>query len=197
MTEPNTPVAAVGPHPAVAPKASPVARWLSVLAGLVFLGGAVVAGHDAWARLQETSDQPEWLTELYDQLTLQLIDITWVAVAVGIVVMVVGLALVVAALKPRQKTHLRVQSPVSIWTRPVDLARKSTFLATSQFGANHARTKADRKKMTLTMQSDAPRPEVEQQAQEALVGEFQRLEQLPTITIRTEAPAPAADQEAN
>lgn len=86
---------------------------------------------------------------------------------------------------------------MSIWTRPVDLARKSTFLATSQFGANHARTKADRKKMTLTMQSDAPRPEVEQQAQEALVGEFQRLEQLPTITIKTEAPAPAADQEAN
>ena len=196
MTEPNTPVAPVGPHPAAAPKASPVARWITVLAGLAFLGGAVVIGHDVWVRLQEADGQTEWLPELYDQLTLNLIDITWVAVAVGIVVMLVGLALVIASLKPRQKTHLRVQSPVSIWTRPVDIARKSTFLATSQFGANHARTKADRNKLTLTTQTDVQRPDVEQQAHETLVGEFQRLEQVPAITIKTEAPAPVAEQEA-
>ena len=96
MTEPNTPVAPVGPHPAAAPKASPVARWITVLAGLAFLGGAVVIGHDVWVRLQEADGQTEWLPELYDQLTLNLIDITWVAVAVGIVVMLVGLALVIA-----------------------------------------------------------------------------------------------------
>lgn len=196
MTEPNQSVVAVGPHPAVAPKASPVARWLSVVAGLVFLGDAVVVGHDAWVRLQDTIEAPEWLPALYEQLTLQLIDVTWVSVLVGILVMLIGLALVVASLKPRQKTHLRVQSPVSIWTRPVDVARKSTFLATSQLGANHARTKADRNKVTLTMQTDSHHPEVKQQAQEALTAEFQRLEQQPTITIKTEVPAPVAQQEA-
>lgn len=196
MTEPKASVTPVGPHPAVAPKASPVARWLSVLVGLIFLGGAVATGHDAWVRLQETSDQTEWLPELYEQLTLHLIGITWVGVAVGIVVMLVGLALIIASFKPRQKTHLRVQSPVSIWTRPVDIARKSTFLATSQLGANHARTKADRKKLALTMQTDSRRPEVEQQANEALTGEFQRLEQPLAITIKTEAPAAVAEQEA-
>lgn len=195
MTEPNTSVIPVGPHPAVAPKASPAARWLSVLAGLIFLGAAVTTGHDAWVRLQEPSDQSEWLPELYEQLTLHLIGITWVGVAVGIVVMLVGIALIVASFKPRQKTHLRVQSPVSIWTRPVDIARKSTFLATSQLGANHARTKADRKKLTLTMQTDRQRPEVEQQANDSLAIEFQRLEQLPAITIKTEAPAAVAEQE--
>lgn len=66
MTEPNTPVAPVGPHPAVAPKASPVARWLSVLAGLVFLGEpswlATTLGLDSKKRAANQSGSPSSTT---------------------------------------------------------------------------------------------------------------------------------------
>ncbi|KQB84333.1 DUF6286 domain-containing protein [Corynebacterium oculi] len=119
------------------PKASPAARWVSVLLGLGLIALAGVAGRELWLHYTEEERQ-SWILPLLDDLSQGTFQ-QWMIPA-SIVAVIVGLFLILIALKPRRRDYLPVDSQVSLWARPVDLARNTTATAKRVPGITSAST---------------------------------------------------------
>src|SRR5690606_39066837 len=73
---------------------------------------------------------------------------TWLAPVAG-VCLVLGIVLIVVALKPRRRTHvpLQVAGPVpTVWMRRTDVARMCSAHASALTGVRTARTVVDRRR---------------------------------------------------
>ncbi|WPF66469.1 MULTISPECIES: DUF6286 domain-containing protein [unclassified Corynebacterium] len=123
------------------PKASPAARWVSVILGLGLIALAGVAGRELWAHYAQ-EEQQSWVLPLLDSLSQGTFQ-DWMIPA-SIVAVIVGLFLVLVALKPRRRDYLPLESQVSLWARPVDLARNTTATAKRVPGITAASTQVRR-----------------------------------------------------
>lgn len=187
MTEPDSTPRPLGPHPGGEPRANPAARWITVLLGILLLALAGVLARELWYLNQ---DQPytSWVEPVLDFVGTTAIDVA--AVTVGIIVSLIGLWLIVTSFLPRRHTHVRVNSPASIWVRPVDIARRATATTREETGAANISSKADRKRVTVQVQDDGTGT-VEERAARALGSEFARLANPPAVAVKL-LPQPAA-----
>lgn len=195
MTAPANPQEqgqAVGPHPGDEPRGNPAARWLAVLISLLLLGLAGVAGRDLWFnRYRDEAPEDSWLGRTWDFLGSFTVDAA--AVAAGIALIILGLILVFLTFKPRPHGYVRVNSPASIWTRPVDVARKATYTTRGDLGGEQVRTKANRKSVKVQVVDDGSGPAMQERVTRSLNNEFKALNLPPAVSVKL-LPNPAAQQ---
>lgn len=183
---PNRPL---GPHPGAEPRANPAVRWITVVLGVLLIALSGVLVRELWFYAQ---DQPftSWLLPVFNTMASSLIDAK--VVTLGIIIALVGLWLVITAFIPRARTHVRVDSPASIWVRPVDIARKATNAARAETGSTTVRSKANRKKLTVEIDDDGT-GSTQERVTSLLNGEFSRLQAPPAVAVKVNQPAPAPE----
>lgn len=173
----------VGPHPGDEPLGNPGSRWIAVLTSLGLLALAGVAARDLWYHFYENEDPAQsWIGQSLNFLGSFVADA--VAVTIAVVLAIIGLTLLVYAFKPRPHTHVRVNSPVSIWTRPVDIARKATGTTRRDVGGEHVRSKADRKKVTVELTDDGTGASLQERVTRSLNNEFKGLAHPPAVSVK-------------
>ena len=194
MTEPvkdhtDAPNRPLGPHPGSEPRANPAVRWITVVLGVLLIALSGVLVRELWFYAQ---DQPftSWLLPVFNTMASSLIDAK--VVTLGIIIALVGLWLVITAFIPRARTHVRVDSPASIWVRPVDIARKATNAARAETGSTTVRSKANRKKLTVEVDDDGT-GSTQERVTSLLNGEFSRLQAPPAVAVKVNQPAPAPE----
>ena len=184
--------AAVGPHPGDEPLGNPASRWFAVLISLLLLALAGVAARDLWYHFYgDEAPSDSWLGRTWDFLGSFAADVT--AVVVGILLVLVGLILLFFTFKPRPHGHVRVNSPASIWTRPVDIARKTTFTTRGDLGGEQVSTKANRKSVKVQVVDDGSGPAMQERITRALNDEFRVLKAQPAVSVKL-LPSPATQQ---
>lgn len=177
----------LGPHPGGEPRANPAARWITVVLGVLLLALSGVIARELWMASQEEGFT-SWLEPVYNVLASATVDA--VTVTIGIIVALVGLWLLITAFIPRAHTHVRVNSPASIWVRPVDIARKATNAARAETGSATVRSKASRKKLTVQVDDDGT-GSTQERVTRLLNSEFHRLQTPPTVAVTVTQPAPS------
>ena len=183
---------AVGPHPGDEPLGNPASRWFAVLISLLLLALAGVAARDLWYHFYgDEAPSDSWLGRTWDFLGSFEADVT--AVVVGILLVLLGLFLLFFTFKPRPHGHVRVNSPASIWTRPVDIARKTTFTTRGDLGGEQVSTKANRKSVKVQVVDDGSGPAMQERITRALNDEFRVLKTPPAVSVKL-LPSPAAQQ---
>ncbi|WP_448851608.1 DUF6286 domain-containing protein [Corynebacterium sp. 335C] len=130
------------------PQAAPAARGVVYLVSLLLLALAGVAIWDILVRT-DLVQGPELIASALDWATAT--DWNPWLIAVGAAAVMLGLLLLVAALKPRRTTHLRANAEASAWLRPVDVARLVSRAARKVPGVISVGTSATRKRITLTV----------------------------------------------
>lgn len=138
------------------PVASPAARWFTIVVGIVFLALAVIAGRELWVRHGHESAR-----SLVKPVTHYIGTVhyeTWM-LPVGILCGIIGLLLLWMTFKPRRKTHQALTDEnVSIWMRPLDVARMATAQAEKIPGVMRAHTVAKGSKVELSITGDSTDP---------------------------------------
>lgn len=184
--------AAAGPHPGDEPLGNPASRWFAVLISLLLLALAGVAARDLWYHFYgDEAPSDSWLGHTWDFLGSFEADVT--SVVVGILLVLLGLFLLFFTFKPRPHGHVRVNSPASIWTRPVDIARKTTFTTRGDLGGEQVSTKANRKSVKVQVVDDGSGPAMQDRITRALNDEFRVLKAQPAVSVKL-LPSPATQQ---
>ncbi len=151
------------------PTGRPAASGASLLLGLALIGLAVVSVHDlavdrGWA------GGPSWTGSLLDRAD-GLTAGTGVVIA-AIAAVVVGLLLLVAALKPAPRTHDSTPGEPDVWVTRRALRAVAVGAAEDTAGVVAARATHRRGRVVVTVQSDRPdaATHVEASVREALAG---------------------------
>lgn len=153
---PNTPVeqrAAAGKDYT---HGTPAVRTIASLLGLVLIAIGVIAGRDLWMIAKEQREDQAWIRPALDYVANIKTLEPWM-LAVFAVVGIVGLYLVLAALKPRPKTTIRLDATSApVYMRPLDVARQCTAVTERIAGVHKARTVVNRKGTKVTVYAAAP-----------------------------------------
>lgn len=169
-----------GPHPGSEPRGNPAARWITVVIGLALLALSGVIARDLWYRSQGDPHN-SWLAPVFEFLGSTPINAA--AIALGVVLSLLGLWLMVTAFVPRPRTHVAVDSTASIWIRPVDVARKATHTVRAEIGGANVRSQADRKRLTVLAEDDGSGT-AQDRASTVLEHEFHRLTRPPSVSVK-------------
>ncbi|MGW6695430.1 Asp23/Gls24 family envelope stress response protein [Rhodococcus sp. NPDC054953] len=148
----------LAPVPSREPLARPDAAVVAVIAAVLLIGVAVVAGREfliakeviapaAWLR-----NSVSWVADLHWQ--------AWMAAAAALGV-VLGALLVFVSLTPRTRTHLPLGAGGTVWLRPTDVARMCSARAGTVAGVAAVRTIVDRRRVTVHVAPDGAVPDVE------------------------------------
>ncbi|MGO1949405.1 MAG: hypothetical protein ACTH1D_07205 [Mycobacteriaceae bacterium] len=143
LTDPAPEQAGCAPEP----KASPAARFWTVLLGLVFLVVCGTVVRDILV-INGSVTGEQVLPGLFDWLA-DLRAESWMLWA-GIGCAVVALLFLAVTLRPRRRTHIAFGGDSRLYGRPVDIARLSTAAARRIPGVLDARTVATRRKIHVT-----------------------------------------------
>ena len=165
------------------PKASPIARSLSVLLGLLLLALAGVLIREIWFVLPN-DDQQSWVTPITDFFGQDELP-EWI-VWVGVGSIIVGLLLLIVTFKPRPRTHRALKSTAATWIRPVDIARISSATAQQLPGARSAHSKISKKKLQVVIEGDVNDSSLPQRAEEAISRKLAFLQNPPAIDVSVE-----------
>ncbi|WP_157018373.1 DUF6286 domain-containing protein [Cryptosporangium arvum] len=113
----------------------------------------VVLLHDA---LSEVDSAPgrTWLAALADGL--DGFSAQWWLIPAGVAVALIGMWLIVAALRPRSRRSLAVVSETGVFLRTRDVARLASAAADDVDGVLAAHSVAGRRSVTVTVDSDVP-----------------------------------------
>jgi hypothetical protein len=106
-------------HPSTPPRAVPIALVLGIVLALVLIGLSVVTIRDL-AIAQGWAAGTAWIPSLVDSLD-GLGSSVGMAVAGGVLALV-GVALLLAALKPGSRTHVRAARGGDLWLTPAAVA---------------------------------------------------------------------------
>ncbi|WP_165241114.1 DUF6286 domain-containing protein [Corynebacterium lizhenjunii] len=160
--------------PGQEPVASPKVRWAGLLTGVVFVALAAVLGRELWAL---NTGATSWVRPVLDLAAKPVLE-SWMLFALAGVI-VLGLLAIWAAVAPRKRTHLRLQSPagmdMSMWTRRVDIARRASAVARRVPGVTAARSQASHSKLALTVNGDIDDPALAARVKEAVTHELSAL----------------------
>lgn len=179
------------------PKASPAARWFSVVVGILLVALGVVAARELILRLAHGVDWQSWLDPVLEAAALNELPewLLWAAIVSAIL----GLILLYFAIRPRSKTHRRLESRTSLWARPVDIARLTTATAKRTPGVQRASSKVNNKSIRLDVQTTSLAPGVEDSIRQSITGALQPIvgDSL-ALKLHIDSPDfPARDQGAN
>ena len=163
------------------PKGSPAARGWSILLGLLLLALAVVTGREAWLMSSGAKEQ-SWVQPVLDIFaTPQLEDwMVWAGVAASIL----GIILLIVALKPRRSTHRQMASDhASVWMRPVDIARVASAAARRVPGVDGAQTKATGRRVNVNVASNGDSAALTQNVEQAVSRALVALREKPEVNV--------------
>ncbi|WAC56158.1 DUF6286 domain-containing protein [Gordonia sp. SL306] len=138
-----------------APAANPAATIVGCVIGLVLLGVAAVAVRDLLVQIGWLSGSA-WTRDAADRVAdLGWSDWMW---PVAVTLIVIGVAMIWLAVKPRRRTHLSLKGYEVMWTRRGDLARRCSNAASGLTGVDHATTVVGRRtvkvRVTVTDAAD-------------------------------------------
>ncbi|HEV2636477.1 MAG TPA: DUF6286 domain-containing protein [Actinocrinis sp.] len=123
------------------------------LLALLLTAIGVVLLQDALSRADTRLGRP-WLYSLTDGLNGFFAR--WWLVPSGIALALLGLWLIITALRPRSRKTLAVTSATGVFLRTRDIARLASSAADDVDGVQGAHCVASRRKVTVTVESDLP-----------------------------------------
>ncbi|MDG3015594.1 DUF6286 domain-containing protein [Speluncibacter jeojiensis] len=170
------------PRPgAPAPTGNPAAAPVAILFGLGLLVLAAICVRDLLIATGAIGGSG-WLATAF-RWVARLRWHDWMLPA-AIVAVLVGLALLFAAVKPRPHTHLSLTSPAGVWLRPTDLARLCSGRARTVAGVLSATTAVSRKRAVVSVTVGAPAvPDLEDQVRAAVSAGLTALVHTPELRI--------------
>ncbi len=134
------------------PSANPGAMIVGVFLGLALIGLAAVTMRDLLIHVGWIGSD-EWLAAAAQWIqNLSWSAWMWPAAVVSVVV---GLWLLVLAVRPRRRTHIGVADFDVVWTRPGDVARRVSAAVSSLPGVEHATTVVGRRKVKVAVITDS------------------------------------------
>lgn len=134
-----------------APKVRPAAALTSGVIAVLLIGVAVVAVRDLTVA-QGWEKGATWTGSLVDRL--DGLTASGAVLAVGIVLIVVGLWWVVLAVTPASRSHHLTQLDADVWISSNALAAVAVNAAESTTGVAVAEAKVRRKRIVVAVQSD-------------------------------------------
>lgn len=168
------------------PRARPGATPLAVLLALGLVALAVVGIHDL-AAARGWSNGPVWVADLAERL--DGLTATTGVVAASIGAGVVGLLLVVLALAPARRTHLRVRGEQDLWVSRGAVAALAGATADRAPGVISAEvTRSSRRRVTVEVVTQRDRDEVTAGVRSALDGSLADLTGTRVAVRTTELP---------
>ena len=135
------------------PRALPAAAWLGPLVALVIIAAGVVLVQEALARWGVVTTS--WLGSLLAGIDGMRAG-TWVVPA-GVVLVLVGLLVLLVALKPRRRTHVHVDGEADLWITPTALTALARDAAEGVPGV--ARVSVTGSRSAVKVRAAAERPE--------------------------------------
>jgi len=135
------------------PRALPAAAWLGPLVALVIIAAGVVLVQEALARWGVVTTS--WLGSLLTGIDGMRAG-TWVVPA-GVVLVLVGLLVLLVALKPRRRTHVHVDGEADLWITPTALTALARDAAEGVPGV--ARVSVTGSRSAVKVRAAAERPE--------------------------------------
>ena len=153
-----------------------VGAFLSLL---VILAGAV--GLQAAASAAGISRSAPWLTSAIDNVD-GLRPTGWM-LPTGIVLVLLGLWLLVTALRPRPKTAVALTAQTGVYIRPRDMATLAEHAADDLDGVASVRARASRRKVTMSVQSTGG-PGVADAVKAAVTDQLQPVQRTPRVAVK-------------
>lgn len=140
--------------------------------GLVLLHDAVAASDSRPGRT--------WIAAIFD--AFDGLTAEWWMIPLGLVVALIGVWLIVTALRPRSRKTLAVTSATGIFLRTADVARLASAAADDVDGVLAASSVASRRKVTVTVESD--RDQVADLVRDAVTERLSALQKPPPVRVR-------------
>ncbi|HET7474493.1 MAG TPA: DUF6286 domain-containing protein [Dermatophilaceae bacterium] len=169
---------------ALAPAKTPVGSGrlgtVGLVLALVVTALGVVAVRDALAYAELIGGRP-WVGALVRAVDRQRPS-GWL-VPVGVVLALVGLWLLVTALRPRPRTAVALAAQTGVFVRPKDVARVATDAAEQVDGVLSANVRATRRTVTVAVRTTG-NPNTQREVQERVSRRLAGLDTTPTITVR-------------
>lgn len=175
---PDTARARSAPSPVAAAGASIV----GVLLALVLIAAGAIAVRDAALAAGLLHGRP-WLPAAIDAVDV-VSPATWMLPA-GIVVTLLGMALVVVAFLPRRATATALAADTSVYVRHGDIATVATAAALDVPGVLDARSTATRRKVTVRCRVTGDAAEVRTLVADAVADALRPLHRAPRLAVHT------------
>lgn len=182
------------PSPGGEPRGLAAVQWLTVLVGAVLCALAGVIARDLGVRYGAERPGDSWVADALRWFSGLPVN-AW-TVAAGIAVAALGVVVAVAALRPRPRTHVRFASGTSIWLRPVDIARISTYTTIQETGATNVRSQATRTRLQVRAQDNGQGEAMATRLRQALTERFAGLRRPPRIDVHLTPPTTTSEEAA-
>jgi len=177
-TPPETPFPAGAPEPAATP---PVTAW-AVILGLLLVAAGVLLLRDA-AVVARLLDGIPVTTTLVDKLRIVRPQ-EWY-VPVGVVVALLGLWMLVSALRPRPHRDLAVGSSSLVWLTPSAVASIARTTASGVDGVLEANATATRRSVRVGARTTSADPELGRRISAAVEQSLEGLATPPPVRVVT------------
>ncbi|MEJ5997622.1 DUF6286 domain-containing protein [Corynebacterium sp. H130] len=163
------------------PKAMPASQVVAVLLSLGAFGLAAAAARELWTKRTGTALE-SWLRPVFDTISRAHFE-SWMFPA-GVISAVVGLVLVIIALKPRPSTHEALAAAPNFWIRNVDVARLCTATAERVPSVATASTYAAPRHVTVTITGSDRHADLAERVAEAVQPILDQLADERTLTVK-------------
>ncbi len=149
------------------------------LMAIILIGIGVVLLHDTIAR---TDSRPgrTWTAALADGL--DRVTAEWWMIPAGVGIALLGVWLIITALRPRSRKTLPVTSQTGVFLHTRDIARLASAAADDVDGVLSTSTVASRRKIVITVESD--RDGVADVVRDTVTQRLSLIATLPKITVR-------------
>ncbi len=160
--------------------------FIGAILSLLVIGLGTLGLQAAASAATITTSQP-WLTAVIKG-TDGLRPLGWM-LPVGIALVLAGLWLLAAALRPRPKTAVALNAQTGVFLRPRDLARLAEHAADDVDGVAAVHARATRGRLTLRVESTGG-PGVAESVKAAVGEQLQALKKAPRLSIKTKEVTP-------
>jgi hypothetical protein len=162
------------------PRGTPVAAAVAIGVSAALIGVGLVAGRELLVE-HEVIDEAPWVANTFGWVG-RLTWATWMLpLAIGAVVL--GLLLLVAAVKPRAHSHVGTATSPVLWLTTTDTARASTAAALHAEGVIRAHTTADRRTVRVRVVGDDTNPDIVDAVQHRVGRALADLDPKPEIRV--------------
>lgn len=174
------------PHPRLGrePRAIASVRVLAVIFGIFLLALAAAAGIEAWIAW---SDSPwaSWFKPFFSAFSREELP-RWLLI-LAVLSVLCGVFFLIAAFKPRRRTHWALRSStISIWIRPVDVARACSAAAGRTPGVAAARSLVSKKKADVVAHGDLEDVGLQERVAESVRSVLTPLPDPPRVSVVVE-----------
>lgn len=159
--------------------------FVGPLMALVLSAAGVVLLHDAIAEA-DTRPGRTWIAAVVDGLDGTTAE--WWMIPAGLAIAVLGVWLIVTALRPRSRKTVQVTSATGVFLRTGDIARLASAAADDVDGVLAASTVASRRKVTVTVESD--RDQVADHVRDAVTQRLSALTKPIPVKVRVRSHTP-------